>query len=161
MELLQAEPGRGRQRSLARRLGKAPAQVSQWVNRTRTITEETAREIERTMQRPTGWMDSDPKAPATTGGYHVTPPPLARNRPPPPSPPPDFADRRLVSDSDWSLLQDVKTAATPAELAAIRKRAALIEKKVAERLEELAPTHRRAIADDAELLRPSGHHLSQ
>lgn len=138
MELLQQEPGRGKQRSLAARIGKAPAQVSQWVNRTRTINEETAREIERTLKRPTGWMDSDPKALPATGSYSVSPPPIARHPAAPPMPPRDFADRRLVSDSDWALLQDVKTGATAAELATIRKRAALIDKKVAERLEELS-----------------------
>lgn len=146
LELLRDEPGRGKQRSLAKRIGKAPAQVSQWVNRTRTITEETARDIERTLKRPTGWMDSDPKPQATTGSYIVSPPAIGRHPAPPPMPPRDFADRHLVSDSDWALLQDVKTAATPAELATIRKRAAMIDKKVAERLEELssdAPTRRR------------------
>lgn len=43
--------------ALARLLGKQPAQVSQWFNGVRTITEESAREIEKKAKRPSGWMD--------------------------------------------------------------------------------------------------------
>ena len=51
--------------ALARRIHKSPQQVSQWLSSYRTISEETAREIERSAHKPLGWMD-DPAA-------HVTP----------------------------------------------------------------------------------------
>lgn len=141
LQLVQEQAGRGKQRRLAEIIGKAPAQVSQWINRTRTITEDIAREIERSTHRPHGWMDRDPAAPSATGDYTVAPPPTAREatpiRTPPPTPPRDFADRHIVNESDWALLQDIKTAATDAELAAIRKRAAVIHRKVAEQLAAL------------------------
>lgn len=53
--------------SLARTLGKAPAQISQWFNGVRTITEESARQIETKAKRPVGWLDTFdylPTAPA-------------------------------------------------------------------------------------------------
>jgi transcriptional regulator with XRE-family HTH domain len=51
------EEHKGIKKVLAAAIGKAPAQVSQWVNGTRTITEETAREIERGAKKPPGWLD--------------------------------------------------------------------------------------------------------
>lgn len=54
--------------ALARTLHKAPAQVSQWFNRVRSITEESARDIEQRAKRPKGWMDTradDEQRPAT------------------------------------------------------------------------------------------------
>ena len=128
----QKEPGK--QRRLATLIGKAPAQVSQWINRTRTITEDTARAIEAKLRRPHGWMDLDPAAPVTTAQHTALVVTAREPAPGPPPPPHDFHDRRLVSDSDWALLQDIKTAATPDELAAIRERAAMIERMVSERL---------------------------
>lgn len=62
---LLAEHG-GRKVDLARAIGKAPPQVSQWVNRVRTITEDTARQIERKTGKPAGWLDH-PAARLTTG----------------------------------------------------------------------------------------------
>lgn len=56
LELL-AEHG-GSKAELARAIGKAPAQVSQWVNQWRTIAEDTAREIERKTGKPPGWLDA-------------------------------------------------------------------------------------------------------
>lgn len=146
LQLLREQKGKGKQRSLGQLIGKAPAQISQWVNRTRTITEDTAREIEAKARKPAGWMDLDPAAPTVTGHYaptavHARDHHRTQAGPPvPPSPPPDFSDRRLVSESDWALLQDVKTAATEDELAAIRERAAVIERKVSERLAAVAAT---------------------
>lgn len=43
--------------ALARTLGKQPAQVSQWFNGVRTITEESARAIERSAKKPARWLD--------------------------------------------------------------------------------------------------------
>lgn len=48
--------------ALAKTIGKAPAQVSQWFAGFRTITEETAREIERKAKKPRMWMDSAPES---------------------------------------------------------------------------------------------------
>lgn len=48
----------GNKAALARTLGKAPAQISQWFNGVRTITEDSAREIERKAKRTRGWLDS-------------------------------------------------------------------------------------------------------
>lgn len=55
----------GTQRALAERIGKAPSQISQWINGSknsksglpRTMDKSTAREIERRFPKPTGWMD--------------------------------------------------------------------------------------------------------
>lgn len=47
----------GSKKALAAKLKKAPAQVSQWFNRVRTITEDSAREIERNAERHVGWLD--------------------------------------------------------------------------------------------------------
>jgi hypothetical protein len=137
LQLIHEQTGHGKQRRLAALIGKAPAQVSQWVNRTRTITEDIARQIELKARKPAGWLDIDPEAPhAATDHYAVVVmPPLAVREPAAPPPPTrDFSDRHLISATDWALLQDVKTAATDDELAAIRERAAVIERKVAERL---------------------------
>lgn len=55
----------GSQRALAERIGKAPAQISQWVTRAptqsgrpRVISGPTARDIEAAMGKPVGWMDT-------------------------------------------------------------------------------------------------------
>lgn len=52
-----------------------------------------------------------------------------------------------MSESDWALLQDFKTAATPEEVAAIRARAAAVkirvDELVAERLASAKPTKKR------------------
>jgi transcriptional regulator with XRE-family HTH domain len=48
---------RNNKAALARTLHKAPAQVSQWFNGVRSITEESAREIEAAARRPRGWLD--------------------------------------------------------------------------------------------------------
>jgi transcriptional regulator with XRE-family HTH domain len=55
---------------------------------------------------------------------------------PPPPPPHAFRDRHAVSESDWALLQDVKTGATPDELARIRGRATVIRHRVDEMMAE-------------------------
>lgn len=54
----------GSQRALAERIGKAPAQISQWVTgapdargNPRTMGRATARHIEERLGLPTGWMD--------------------------------------------------------------------------------------------------------
>lgn len=57
MEVLLAEHN-GNKAALARTLGKAPAQVSQWFNGVRTITEDSAREIERRAKKPDMWLDT-------------------------------------------------------------------------------------------------------
>lgn len=64
--LLQLIKHVGGQRHLADRIGKAPAQISQWVNRApnsntgapRRMSTETAREMELLLGLPLGWMDA-------------------------------------------------------------------------------------------------------
>jgi transcriptional regulator with XRE-family HTH domain len=64
LKLLVAEAGS--QRALAERIGKAPSQISQWINgakhsrtgQPRSMDRSTAREIERRYPKPEGWMDS-------------------------------------------------------------------------------------------------------
>lgn len=67
LQLLLSEH-KGIKKLLGAAIGKAPSQVSQWINGTRTITEETAREIERSVKKPTGWMD----LPIPSGSGHIT-----------------------------------------------------------------------------------------
>lgn len=55
----------------------------------------------------------------------------------PKRPPADFSDRIEVSESDWALLQDIKTAALDEEIETIRKRARALEKRVEARLSEV------------------------
>ena len=50
----------GQKIALAKALGKSPAQVSQWCNHFRTISEDSAREIEQALKLPPGWMDTLP-----------------------------------------------------------------------------------------------------
>lgn len=47
----------GKQVILAGRIKKAPAQLNQWLSGRRTITEETAREIETNFGLPPKWLD--------------------------------------------------------------------------------------------------------
>lgn len=60
-QLLELEQyaGRGGQARLAADIGRAPAQVSQWINGTRSINEESARNIEQRLRLPALWMDGD------------------------------------------------------------------------------------------------------
>jgi SOS-response transcriptional repressor LexA len=62
----------GSQAEFARRLGKAKAQVHQWLKGPRGIGDKTARYIEQVMCKPTGWLDQ----PIITG--EVTDAPLVR-----------------------------------------------------------------------------------
>lgn len=59
--LVALEPGpeRGRKGRFAARIGKAPAQVSQWLSGYRSIEDDSAREIERRLRLPRWTMDSE------------------------------------------------------------------------------------------------------
>ena len=70
LRLLLAEAA-GKQVVLAKRIKKAPAQISQWINSTRTLTEDTAREIEKEVRKPPGWMDQPITASESTGSYQT------------------------------------------------------------------------------------------
>lgn len=74
----------GTQRALSDRIGKSPAQISQWINaspdsksgKPRTMDRRTAREIENLVGKPDGWMDqpigvagTDENGVATTAPY--------------------------------------------------------------------------------------------
>ena len=60
---LLAEHG-GKRVAVSKLIGKSPSQISQWLSRNRTITEESARDIERRAGKLKGWMDS-------TDGIHL------------------------------------------------------------------------------------------
>lgn len=143
LQLLHEQKGKGRQRSLGLLIGKAPAQISQWVNRNRTITEDSAREIETKAKKPKGWMDLDPNADNVTGHYAPIAAP-ARERTqagpslsplPPPIPNRKFDDRREVSETDWSVLQAVKLVLPEAELDRIKTEAERIRRTAAEQID--------------------------
>jgi hypothetical protein len=57
--------------------------------------------------------------------------------PGPRRPPKTFADRHEVTESDWALLQDIKTAAFESEIKAIRERARELDRMVELRIEKL------------------------
>lgn len=48
---------KGKKSALAKTIKKKPAQVSQWLSSYRTISEDTAREIEAAYKKPHGWLD--------------------------------------------------------------------------------------------------------
>jgi hypothetical protein len=50
----------GSKKALASAIKKKPAQVSQWFAGVRTISEDSARDIERATRMPPGWMDTPP-----------------------------------------------------------------------------------------------------
>lgn len=52
---------------LGRYLGKKPAQIYQWIEGIRRITEDTAREMESHAKLPSGWFDVKRYAPAQMG----------------------------------------------------------------------------------------------
>jgi hypothetical protein len=58
----------GSKKALAAAVGKAPAQVSQWCNGVRTITEESARDMERSAKLPAMWFDHPPASVSTGAG---------------------------------------------------------------------------------------------
>jgi transcriptional regulator with XRE-family HTH domain len=60
----------GRRVDLARRLGISPSQLSQWLGRHRTITEESARRIEAKAKKPPAWLDGA-ETPSAEGVAHA------------------------------------------------------------------------------------------
>lgn len=70
--LIDAYPGpdRGKKARFAASVGKAPAQISQWLGGTRSIEDETAREIEKRLGLARWTMDAqhDASAPQLGGG---------------------------------------------------------------------------------------------
>lgn len=78
LELL--DEHKGVKKALAATIGKAPAQVSQWVSGVRTITEESAREIEKMARKPLGWMDMQPSEHVLS--VEEQSPPIYLNKPP-------------------------------------------------------------------------------
>lgn len=49
----------GKQVRLAGRLGVSPSQLNQWFSGVRTISEESARKLEKASGKPVGWLDGD------------------------------------------------------------------------------------------------------
>lgn len=58
----------------AARVRKKPAQISQWLSGYRSISEQSAREIEARMSLPFGWLDADGTGRATepTAAYELS-----------------------------------------------------------------------------------------
>jgi hypothetical protein len=67
-------PDRGKKARFAAAVGKAPAQISQWLGGTRSIEDETAREIEKRLGLPRWTMDAqvsrDSGPPSVAGVAH-------------------------------------------------------------------------------------------
>jgi plasmid maintenance system antidote protein VapI len=57
LDLLNAEVGNGKRNKLAARVKKAPMQISEWINGTRMMTDEIAREIEVSAKLESGCLD--------------------------------------------------------------------------------------------------------
>lgn len=94
--------------SLADRIERSHAQVSQWKNRSArkgggvsNIDSSSARHIEKKVGKPVGWMDNDP---AYDPPLTAAPVPLT----PPPPPAANFADPTQPTASEWQLLRDIK-----------------------------------------------------
>lgn len=62
----------GSNKAVAALLKKKPAQISQWLSGYRTITEESARDIEAAAGKPPGWMDSIPLSAQATATARAT-----------------------------------------------------------------------------------------
>jgi plasmid maintenance system antidote protein VapI len=58
LERLRDERFEGNARLLANAIKRSPSQVSQWFTGVRTMTEESARHIERSLNMPPGWLDT-------------------------------------------------------------------------------------------------------
>ena len=53
----------GKQKNLADAIGKSPAQLNQWLNGYRNLSDGMALQIERTLGLPWGWLNSSDKVP--------------------------------------------------------------------------------------------------
>jgi hypothetical protein len=87
-----------------------------------------AAKFERKCEKPAGWMDQD---------HAALSPPTAQPRQPVSRQSTDF-HARDVSESDWALLDDIKTAATDEELKTIRSRAAIVRELAARQMARMA-----------------------
>lgn len=97
---------------LAVRIKKSPAQISQWLSGYRTITEETAREIEHNAGKPKGWLDAlDATIAAQQAPTRAN---LAGISSPPPKLNDRFADNRTPTPSEWAMIDNIR--AYPPEL---------------------------------------------
>lgn len=100
----------GVKKDLAATVGKAPAQVSQWFNGVRTITEESARDMERAAKLPAGWFDRP------LSGLHSGATPLLAYQAREPDAlgvadwPFPRIDARKVARLDAALIHDLETA---------------------------------------------------
>ena len=162
MELL-ASPDFPTVQALATKIDRSHAQVSQWKNRSKrknkagdvvgvsNIDSDSARWIEERLGKPRGWMDNDPAFEKLSVG----------ESPAPGEPPrPDFHSR-IVSDSEWALLEDLRVMPEH-EIESLRERAAKnrehFEKLVARR-QAAAAAHVRgqAFATALEVRRGDGN----
>lgn len=90
-------------KQLADVVGVSESQMSQWLNgsadsktgRARGMRSDSARRIEKKTKKPDGWLDQQHAANSAAAG-------------PPAIPARDFSDRKEVSDSEWSMLQEIR-----------------------------------------------------
>lgn len=57
---------------LAKTLHKKPAQISQWFTHRRTLSEDTARELETRLKKPRGWFDTLSDVPSAPLPAHIS-----------------------------------------------------------------------------------------
>jgi transcriptional regulator with XRE-family HTH domain len=128
-ELMQAKSWT--RRDLQQAAGVSSSVVSQWLGKgTKEIKSIGDTAAAERLAQATGyallWIAKGQGPKKSTTATRAAPAPattvLKAEEPAPPGP--RFADRMQVSPSDWALLQDIKVAATAAELADLRARAA-------------------------------------
>lgn len=100
LRALLAEAG-GKQIRLAERLKKSASQLNQWFSGHRTITEDSAREIEANAKKPRGWLDQVHDDVQATGSA-----PVGGNTPA--SAPPTFAEALQVVTTTLTALGGVR-----------------------------------------------------
>jgi transcriptional regulator with XRE-family HTH domain len=128
-ELMQAQKWSRRDLQLA--AGVSSSVVSQWLGKgTKEIKSIGNTAAAERLAQATGyallWIakGQGPKKPAPAARAPAAPATTVLTAQEPAPPGPRFADRMQVSPSDWALLQDIKVAATAAEIADLRARAA-------------------------------------
>lgn len=100
--------------ALAMLTGTPKSHLSAIQAKRRGIGDELAAKLERKTGKPAGWMDVE-RATATASGSGAAPAP-------PQDPPDDFHDRRTMTDSDWTMLEELRWL-PPEEVDKLRERA--------------------------------------
>jgi transcriptional regulator with XRE-family HTH domain len=128
-------------RDLQQAAGVSSSVISQWLGKgTKEIKSIGDTAAAERLAQATGyallWIakGQGPKKPAAAARAAAHPTTVLKAEEPAP-PGPRFADRMQVSPSDWALLQDIKVAATAAEIADLRARAAQAREVVRREIE--------------------------